>query len=166
MRLSHRLELRVSEGELRSIRERAARARYSVSGYVRMVLLQPSAAAPEPLRAYPDGPSDSLLEQEKTPASKDGAGQLIILRLSRNSKESIREKALASGLSLSAYVRRAALERDVIHRYDQAAARQLKRIGVNLNQAVMLMHRGDFSEDVKESFRRCLTALEMELSGV
>ena len=131
-----------------------------------MVLLQPSTNGPAPLRAYPAGSSDSLLEQDKTLASQDGASQLIILRLSRKSKESIREKALASGLSLSAYVRRAALDRDVIHRYYQAAARQLKRIGVNLNQAVMLMHLGDCSEDVKESFRRCLTALEMELSGV
>lgn len=166
MRLSHRLELRVSEGELRSIRERATRARFSVSGYVRMVLLQPGMTGPVPPLACPNGSSDLLLEQDKTSADAEAAGGLIILRLSRKSKESIREKARTTGLSLSAYVRRAALERDVIHRYDQAAARQLKRIGVNLNQAVMLMHRGDFSEDVKESFRRCLTALEMELSGV
>ncbi len=87
------------------------------------------------------------------------------MRLSEADRLSIRERSTAVGLSMSAYVRRAALERDVIHRYDQAAVRQLKRIGVNLNQAVMLMHRGVFSEDVKESFRRCLTALEMELSG-
>jgi len=53
----------------------------------------------------------------------------------------------------------------VIHRFDQAATRQLKRIGVNLNQAVRLMHKGDLSESVKESFRRCLTALEMELAN-
>jgi len=88
------------------------------------------------------------------------------MRLSESDRQYIREKSAAAGLTMSAYVRRAALERDVIHRYDQAAARQLKRIGVNLNQAVTLMHRGDFSEDVKESFRRCLTALELELSGV
>jgi len=87
------------------------------------------------------------------------------MRLSETDRRTIREKSAVAGLSMSAYVRRAALERDVVHRYDQAAVRQLKRIGVNLNQAVRLMHRGDFSQDVKESFRRCLTALEMELPG-
>ncbi len=166
MRLSHRLELRVSEGELRSIRERAARVGYSVSCYVRLVLLQSGVSGMEQPAANPTDSSDPRLESRNFPGEPESAGELIKLRLSRRSKEAIRAKAQAAGLLLSAYVRRAALERDVIHRYDQAAARQLKRIGVNLNQAVMLMHRGDFSEDVKESFRRCLTALEMELPGV
>ena len=165
MRLSHRLELRVSEEELRSVKERAAKAGISVSGYVRIVLLQPSMTGQELPRIYPGGSSGPLSELDLKEVKEAGAGDLIKLRLSRSSKTAIRQKARAAGLPLSAYVRRAALERDVIHRFDQAATRQLKRIGVNLNQAVRLMHKGDFSESVKDSFRRCLTALEMELAN-
>jgi hypothetical protein len=85
------------------------------------------------------------------------------VRVRPETKAAIRVKAGRAGLSLSAYVRRAALERDVVHRFDQVAVYQLQRIGRNLNQAVMLMHRGNFSEAVRESLRRCLVALVVQL---
>lgn len=163
MSLSHRLELRLAEQDLRLIREKAAEAGFSVSTYVRQAVLQPGTFTVNDQKAGQNDPSDWMPLTAGKATQLEASGDWIKLRLSRTTKAAIKGKAKAAGLSLSAYVRRAALERDVIHRFDQAAARQLKRIGVNLNQAVMLMHQGDFSAEVRESFRRCLTALEMEL---
>ena len=97
-----------------------------------------------------------------TPRIRTRRAAGFYMRMSEEELATIRNKAAEAGAKPTDYVRRAALEKHLVHKYDQAAVRQLKRIGVNLNQAVMLMHQGNFSEEVKESFRRCLRALEIE----
>ena len=49
-------------------------------------------------------------------------------------KARVREAARRGGLSISEYVRRRTLGRPVTSRVDADAERQLRRIGVNLNQ--------------------------------
>lgn len=142
---SHRLVVRLSDEERLTIRQRAEASGLSLAEYTR----------------------SRLLREEKSGFSRMKGGKetcrgaLVKLRISPEAKEEICSKAKSVGLSLSSYVRRAALERDIVHLFDQEAVRQLKRIGRNLNQAVYFMHKGDFSDAVKENLRRCLVALNL-----
>ena len=142
---NHRLVVRLSEEERLVIRQRAESSGLSLAEYTRSRLLRE--------------------EQSVSSRPKGGKatcrGDLVKLRISPEAKEEIRSKAKSAGLSLSSYVRRAALERDIVHLFDQEAVKQLKRIGRNLNQAVYFMHKGDFSDGVKENLRRCLVALNL-----
>lgn len=150
---TQQLPVRLSEAEQAELRRRAAVAGVAVSEYVRSRLLGPA----EPAAAARAGAVGTEAETWR------GGRALLQVRVRPETKAAIRAKAGRAGLSLSAYVRRAALERDVVHRFDQAAVYQLQRIGRNLNQAVKVMHQGHFSEAVRESLRRCLVALEVQL---
>lgn len=90
---------------------------------------------------------------------------LIILRVTPDDKEIIESKATSCNLSTSAYLRKLARDHELQSAFDQAAVYQLKRIGRNLNQAVRCMHRGDFSDEVRESLRRCLKAFYVAMGG-
>jgi len=148
---TQQLLVRLSEAEQAELRRRAAAAGVAVSEYVRGRLLGPAAPA-----------AAAGMEAE----TWRGGRALLQVRVRPETKAAIRAKAERAGLSLSAYVRRAALERDVVHRFDHAAVHQLRRIGVNLNQTVRVMHQGQFSEAVRESLRRCLVALEEQLGKI
>lgn len=90
---------------------------------------------------------------------------LIQIRISAEEKKAIAEKAAACALSTSAFMRKTALNYELQTAWDQAAVHQLQRIGRNLNQAVRLMHKGDYSEEVKENLRRCLKAFYIAMGG-
>ena len=90
----------------------------------------------------------------------------IHLRVTEQEKEQFTAKAAAAGLGISEYLRKAALQLGVIHKYDQAAVHQLRKIGVNLNQIAYHLNAGNSLEgDVLLAFRRCLTKLEKELDS-
>ena len=63
-----------------------------------------------------------------------GRASRVHVLLTVAEKERVREAARRGGLSLSEYVRRRTLGRPVTSRMDADAERQLRRIGVNLNQ--------------------------------
>lgn len=63
-------------------------------------------------------------------------GPRIELRLSAEEKTLITAKAATAGLSVSAYIRRAALSLPVTPRLTDADRLNLVRIGANLNQAL------------------------------
>ena len=153
---TQQLPVRLSEAEQAELRRRAAAAGVAVSEYVRSRLLGPAEPATV-ARAVAAGAEAETWR---------GGRALLQVRVRPETKAAIWAKAGRAGLSLSAYVRRAALERDVVHRFDQAAVYQLQRIGRNLNQAVKVMHQGHFSEAVRESLRRCLVALEEQLGEI
>ena len=56
------------------------------------------------------------------------------LRLSPNEKEELEQRAERAGVTLSEYIRRKALERKIKTKVEEEAIRQVRRIGVNLNQ--------------------------------
>lgn len=90
----------------------------------------------------------------------------IHLRVTEQEKEQFTAKAAAAGLGISEYLRKAALQLGVIHKYDQAAVHQLRKIGVNLNQIAYHLNAGNSLEgDVLLAFRRCLAKLEKELDS-
>lgn len=91
----------------------------------------------------------------------------IHLRVTDQEKEQFTAKAAAVGLGLSEYLRKAALDIGVVHKYDQAAVHQLRKIGVNLNQIAYHLNAGNSLEgDVLVSLRRCLVKLEKEIGKV
>jgi len=90
----------------------------------------------------------------------------VQLRVTGREKEEFTTKASAAGLGLSEYLRKAALEIGVTHKYDQAALHQLRKIGVNLNQIAHHLNAGnDLRGDVLVSLRRCLLKLEKEIDS-
>ena len=90
----------------------------------------------------------------------------VQLRVTGREKEEFTTKASAAGLGLSEYLRKAALEIGVTHKYDQAALHQLRKIGVNLNQIAHHLNAGnDLRGDVLISLRRCLFKLEKEIDS-
>ena len=90
----------------------------------------------------------------------------IQLRVTGREKEEFTTKASAAGLGLSEYLRKAALEIGVTHKYDQASLHQLRKIGVNLNQIAHHLNAGnDLRGDVLVSLRRCLLKLEKEIDS-
>ena len=90
----------------------------------------------------------------------------VQLRVTGREKEEFTTKAAAAGLGLSEYLRKAALEIGVTHKYDQAALHQLRKIGVNLNQIAHHLNSGnDLRGDVLVSLRRCLLKLEKEIDS-
>ena len=91
--------------------------------------------------------------------------KVIVLRVSPDEKGAISAKAALCRLGMSEYLRKLAREHELRSAFDQEAVRQIRYIGRNLNQAVYAMHRGDFSEAVKENFRRCLVAVDKALGG-
>jgi hypothetical protein len=90
----------------------------------------------------------------------------IQLRVTEREKDAFTAKAAAVGLGLSEYLRKAALDLGVVHKYDQAAAHQLRKIGVNLNQIAYHLNAGnDLQGDVLVSLNRCLVKLEKEIDS-
>jgi hypothetical protein len=90
----------------------------------------------------------------------------IQLRVTQREKEEFTTKAAAAGLGLSEYLRKAALDVGLLHKYDQAALHQLRKIGVNLNQIAHHLNAGnDLRGDVLISLRRCLVKLEKEIDS-
>ena len=90
----------------------------------------------------------------------------VQLRVTGREKEEFTAKASAAGIGLSEYLRKAALEVGVTHKYDQAALHQLRKIGVNLNQIAHHLNAGnDLRGDVLVSLRRCLVKLEKEIDS-
>ncbi len=88
----------------------------------------------------------------------------IHLRVTDQEKEQFTVKAAAAKLGLSEYLRKAALDIGIVHKYDQAAIHQLRKIGVNLNQIAYHLNAGhSLDGDVLVSLRRCLVKLEKEL---
>jgi hypothetical protein len=68
----------------------------------------------------------------------------LIVRVSDEEQTRIRDGARKAGLRVSEYVRRMAIDGEVVVRRDSAygmsMASQLRRIGVNLNQLTRLAH--------------------------
>ncbi len=90
----------------------------------------------------------------------------VHLRVSDREKDQFTAKAKAAGLGLSEYLRKAALDVGVIHKYDQAALHQLRKIGVNLNQIAHHLNSGnDLRGDVLLSLSRCLLKLKKEIDS-
>ena len=88
----------------------------------------------------------------------------VHLRVTEKEKAEFTAKAAAAGVALSEYLRKAALQIGVVHRYDQAAVHQFRKIGVNLNQIAHYLNSGNAPEgDALVALRRCLVKLEKEL---
>ncbi len=92
----------------------------------------------------------------------------VHLRVTEKEKGEFTAKAAAAGVALSEYLRKAALQIGVVHKYDQAAVHQFRKIGVNLNQIAHHLnserHAGQpVGDDVLVALRRCLVKLEREL---
>ena len=88
----------------------------------------------------------------------------VHLRVTEKEKAEFTAKAAAAGVALSEYLRKAALQIGVVHRYDQAAVHQFRKIGVNLNQIAHYLNAGNAPEgDALVALRRCLVKLEKEL---
>lgn len=94
----------------------------------------------------------------------------VHLRVTEKEKAEFTAKAAAAGVPLSEYLRKAAQQIGVVHKYDQAAVHQFRKVGVNLNQIAHYLNAGHPLEaDVVLALRRCLVKLEKELgprSGV
>ena len=81
-------------------------------------------------------------------------------------KARVREAARRSGLSISEYVRRRTLGRPVTSRVDADAERQLRRIGVNLNQLTRVanaagqVERGADLDALVAEIRRAIRVLQ------
>ena len=69
---------------------------------------------------------------KKTEATSRASRVHVLLTVAEKTR--VREAARRGGLSISEYVRRRTLGRPVTSRMDADAERQLRRIGVNLNQ--------------------------------
>ena len=108
---------------------------------------------PEPAAMAPPLPEDDALEAEQAtgasgepprpsrqpggrPRKTEAAGRRsqVHVLLTPAEKARVREEAAAGGLSISEYARRRMLRRSVVARVDADAERQLRRIGVHLNQ--------------------------------
>ena len=90
----------------------------------------------------------------------------VHLRVTEREKGEFSAKASAAGLGLSEYLRKAALDIGLIHKYDQAALHQLRKIGVNLNQIAHHLNAGnDLRGDVLLSLSRCLVKLQKEIDS-
>jgi hypothetical protein len=88
----------------------------------------------------------------------------VHLRVTEKEKAEFTSKAAAAGVALSEYLRQAALQIGVVHRYDQAAVHQFRKIGVNLNQIAHYLNAGNALEsEALLALRRCLVKLEKEL---
>ncbi|WP_202711077.1 plasmid mobilization protein [Sporosalibacterium faouarense] len=69
--------------------------------------------------------------------------KLITLRVTEKEYETIKKKATKSGISLSRFVAFSALGKNVVSVNGlPEVAKQLIKIGTNLNQLVMLCHQG------------------------
>lgn len=64
------------------------------------------------------------------------------MRVTEKEKAEFTAKAAAAGVALSEYLRKAALQIGVVHKYDQAAVHQFRKIGVNLNQIAHHLNAG------------------------
>lgn len=86
----------------------------------------------------PSGGERSTRPQRRggRPKKTEAAGRAsrVHVLLTATEKARVREAARQGGLSISEYVRRRTLGRAVTSRMDADAERQLRRIGVNLNQ--------------------------------
>lgn len=71
--------------------------------------------------------------QKRVPKIKSKDSELH-LKLSKADKEKIQKKADKLGLTLSAYVRKKALDDKIIIKTDFEMVRQVRKIGVNINQ--------------------------------
>lgn len=88
------------------------------------------------------------------------------LRLSPNEKEELEDRADRAGLSLSEYIRRRALGKKIKTKVEEETIRQIRRVGVNLNQVAKWANEGkdpavhsaaeDTIEDVKQAIRELL----------
>ncbi len=88
----------------------------------------------------------------------------VHLRVTEKEKAEFTAKAAAAGVALSEYLRKAALQIGMVHRYDQAAVHQFRKIGVNLNQIAHYLNSGNAPEgEALVALRRCLVKLEKEL---
>ncbi len=89
----------------------------------------------------------------------------VHLRVTEKEKAEFTAKAAAAGIALSEYLRKAALQIGMVHRYDQAAVHQFRKIGVNLNQIAHHLNAGNAPEGeaLVVALRRCLVKLEKEL---
>lgn len=96
----------------------------------------------------------------KKAASAGRVAQVHVL-LTEGEKARVRDLAAAGGLSVSEFGRRRMLGRPVTSRVDEAAERQLRRIGVNLNQIARAANTFGHVER-----RAVLDGLVAELRGV
>jgi uncharacterized protein (DUF1778 family) len=107
------------------------------------------------------------------PKKKPGEGRTaqIHVLLTEAERERIRTWASETNLTVSDFMRRRALGRPILPRVDGEARRQLRRIGVNLNQlarvanmAGQLAHEDELRATVEE-IRAVLRALELPPPG-
>ena len=101
---------------------------------------------------------------KKTEAT--GRGSRVHMLLTVAEKARVREAARRGGLSISEYVRRRTLGRPVTSRVDADAERQLRRIGVNLNQLARVANaagqvkRGADLDALVDEIRRAIGVLQ------
>lgn len=101
---------------------------------------------------------------KKTEAT--GRASRVHVLLTVTEKGRVREAARRGGLSISEYVRRRTLGRPVTSRVDADAERQLRRIGVNLNQLARVantagqVERGADLDALVAEIRRAIGVLQ------
>ncbi|OZC01126.1 plasmid mobilization protein [Rubricoccus marinus] len=131
----------------------------------------------------PSEPESSRAEDETSPAHEPAAQRgrrrggrpkkaeatgrtsRVHVLLTAAEKARVRREASAGGLSISEYARRRMLGRSVVPRVDADAERQLRRIGVNLNQLARVantsgqVERGDELDLLVTELRRTIAGL-------
>ncbi len=102
-------------------------------------------------------------------AAEKLTSRLPHIRCSERDLSRIQSKADQAGLSLSAYVRRMALDGEIIVRQartDFELSHQLKRIGVNLNQQTAKFHAtGQAPKGLDSLWSKLETVLDQMLDG-
>lgn len=73
------------------------------------------------------------------------------IRVSKEEKENIANKAKSLGISISTYLRKSLLREHIISKTDIQTVLELKKIGVNLNQLVRHIHMLPVDEEIISS---------------
>lgn len=127
-------------------------------------------AAPDPApegrrpTAGEEGPARPGWPSAKERKRKRGAkSRQLHFWITPADKERVEVLAAAAGLSVSEYLLKRALDQGIRAKLDELAVYQLERIGRNLNQAIRHMNKGNYSEDVQHSLRRCLLLLDEQM---
>jgi hypothetical protein len=89
--------------------------------------------------------------------------QFIKIRISPVDKKIMKNKAARAGVKISEYLRNLGLYSKSTLIYDELLIKEVKRIGVNINQIARAVNQGFWSHDIQISLERILEDLRKEL---
>lgn len=89
--------------------------------------------------------------------------EIIKIRISIKEKSIIRRKSNSAGLSISAYLRNLGLYSKSTLQYDELILKEIKRIGININQIARAVNQGAWSSKIQRSLELIIEDLREEL---